>query len=65
MFGFDASSTFLWHLFLTPIAFGGGLALYLLSARVGLIDPDGSHIPRLSRVRDRREGERTSATPSD
>lgn len=42
--------TILWHLLLTPVVYAGALRCYRLAARWGVVDPNGSHLPRLSRL---------------
>lgn len=49
--GIDFTTTILWHLFMIPLVYVLSLAIYLLAAKVGIIEIGGSHIPRLNRIR--------------
>lgn len=63
--GFDARTTLLWHLVMTPLVYVLALALYRLAARTGVIDPDGSHVPRLGRIRSALGSSRAEHQPAD
>lgn len=47
----DLTTSVFWHLFMTPLVYALSLGIYLLAAKIGIIELDGSHIPRLSRIR--------------
>ena len=51
--GIDLSATLAWQLLVTPVVYALALAVYVLAARIGLVEIGGSHLPRLSRIRDR------------
>ncbi len=51
--GIDLRTTVLWHLFITPFVYVLSLALYILIAKMGIIEIGGSHIPWFSYVRTR------------
>lgn len=51
--GVDLTTSFLWHISIAPLVFVISLTIYIFTARIGLIDPNGIHLPRLSRIRDR------------
>ncbi|WP_336360283.1 acyltransferase [Haladaptatus sp. ZSTT2] len=51
--GFPLPSTLLWQLTITPLVYVLALGTYLAMARLGVIDPEGGHIPWLSRLRSR------------
>ncbi|WP_200862258.1 acyltransferase [Candidatus Halobonum tyrrellensis] len=46
----------LWNVSVVPLLYVLSLGLYLLAARLGVIDPDGSHLPRVSRMREKLFG---------
>lgn len=49
--GMDVMATLLWQVTAVPLVYGISLLVYILVAKIGLIEIDGSHIPRLSRIR--------------
>ncbi|WP_136716894.1 acyltransferase family protein [Halorientalis salina] len=49
--GYAVGETVAWHLALTPATFFGALAVYLTAHELGIIDIDGSHVPRVPRLR--------------
>lgn len=59
----DVATTLPWHLTATPLVYALSLAVYLLAAKVGVVELGGSHVPRLSRVRARLRAARPDAGP--
>lgn len=51
LMGHEFRNTLLWHLTLTPATFFGALLVYLAAHRVGAIEIGGTHLPRVSRIR--------------
>ncbi len=52
-FGINPRSTILWHLAIVPLLYVLSLAIYLLMAKLRIIELGGSHIPWLSYIRTR------------
>ena len=52
-FGVDLTTTLLWQLAMTPLVYVLSLGLYLLLAKLEVIELEGSHIPWLHWVRTR------------
>lgn len=57
--GVDLTTTVLWHLLITPFVYTLSLAVYILMAKMGIIEIGGSHIPWLSYIRTRLQTVRT------
>jgi len=53
LLGVTVGETVVWHLFLTPAVFFGSLGLYLVAHKLHVIEIGGSHLPSLSRLRNR------------
>ncbi|MFC6990370.1 acyltransferase [Haladaptatus sp. GCM10025707] len=51
--GFDLPSTLVWQVTITPFVYVLSLGSYLLMARIGVIELEGSHIPWLGQLRAR------------
>ena len=51
LYGLSLQGLILWHLLLTPIAFVGSYVAYRELARRGIVDPGGSHLPPIERIR--------------
>ena len=49
--GIALQQTVLWHLVLTPVAFVGAYVGYRAMVGRGIVDPGGSHLPSVERVR--------------
>ena len=54
--GVDVTTSFLWQLLFAPLVYVLSLSIYLALAKVEIIDPNGSHIPGLSRLRTHLQG---------
>lgn len=52
-FGVDLTATVAWQVGLAPLVYVLSLGLYLLLSRVGMVEPDGSHVPWLHSLRTR------------
>ena len=48
--GVDLTSTLLWHLAITPVVYVLSLAIYLLMAKMHVIELGGSHTPWINRI---------------
>ena len=51
--GIDLMSTIVWQFLATPLVYILSVLVYVLIARIGLIEIGGSHVPRLGRIRSR------------
>jgi len=49
--GVDLTTTALWHLMLTPTVYVLSLGVYILLAKVNVIEIEGSHTPWFTRIR--------------